>query len=34
LPMVRPVAMTHFAPETLVVFRPALTNFVRPPPAV
>ena len=34
LPMVRPVAMTHFARETFVVFRPALTNFVRPPPAV
>jgi hypothetical protein len=34
LPMVRPVAVTHFARETFVVFRPSLTNFVRPPPAV
>jgi hypothetical protein len=32
--MVRPVAMAHFARETFVVFRPALTNFVRPPPAI
>jgi len=34
LPMVRPVAMAHFTRETFVVFRPVLTNFVRPPPAV
>lgn len=34
LPMVRPVAAAHLAEETFVVFRPASTNFVRPPPAV
>jgi Fe-S-cluster-containing hydrogenase component 2 len=34
LPMVKPVAMAHFARETFVVFRPVVTNFVRPPPAV
>jgi len=34
LPMVKPVAMAHFTRETFVVFRPVLTNFVRPPPAV
>jgi len=34
LPMVKPVAMAHLARETFVVFRPVLTNFVRPPPAV
>lgn len=33
LPMVKPVAMAHFARETFVVFRPASTNFIRPPPA-
>ena len=34
LPMIKPVAMAHFTRETFVVFRPVLTNFVRPPPAV
>jgi Fe-S-cluster-containing hydrogenase component 2 len=34
LQMVKPVAMAHFSRETFVVFRPVLTNFVRPPPAV
>jgi len=34
LPMVKPLAMAHFTRETFVVFRPVLTNFVRPPPAV
>jgi Fe-S-cluster-containing hydrogenase component 2 len=34
LPMVKPVAMAHFTRETFVVFRPVVTNFVRPPPAV
>src|SRR4051812_3899089 len=34
LPMVKPVAIAHDTDETFVVFRPVLTNFVRPPPAV
>ena len=34
LPMVKTVAMAYFPRETFVVFRPVLTNFVRPPPAV
>lgn len=34
LPMVKQVAWAHFARETFVAYRPALTNFVRPPPAV
>ena len=34
LPMAKPVAMTYSARETFVAFRPVLTNFVRPPPAV
>lgn len=34
LPMVKPIAMAYFARKTFVVYRPVLTNFVRPPPAV
>src|SRR6266576_5249690 len=34
LPMVKPVAMAHFTSESQGIFRPVLTNFVRPPPAV
>jgi hypothetical protein len=34
LPTARPVAMAYSARETFVVFRPVVTNFVRPPPAV
>lgn len=34
LPHAKPVAMTYSASETFVAFRPVLTNFVRPPPAV
>jgi len=34
LPMLKAVTMAHFTRETFVVFRPVLTNFVRPPPAV
>jgi len=34
LPMAKPVAMAYSARETFVAFRPVLTNFVRPPPAV
>jgi hypothetical protein len=34
LPMIRPVAMARFTSENFVAFRPVLSNFVRPPPAV
>lgn len=34
LPMTNPVALAYSASETFVAFRPVLTNFVRPPPAV
>ena len=34
LPMAKPVAMAYSAREIFVAFRPVLTNFVRPPPAV
>src|SRR5258708_24580377 len=34
LPTARPVAIAPTARETFVVFRPVVTNFVRPPPAV
>jgi len=33
LPMVRPVAMAYRDFGISVIFRPPLTNFVRPPPA-
>jgi hypothetical protein len=34
LPTAKPVAMAYSPRETFVAFRPVLTNFVRPPPAI
>jgi hypothetical protein len=34
LPMVKTVAMAHSPTENFIAFRPVITNFVRPPPAV
>lgn len=34
LQIAKPVAMVPIACQTFVLFRPVLTNFVRPPPAV
>jgi hypothetical protein len=34
LPMVKTIAMAHAPTENFIAFRPVITNFVRPPPAV
>ena len=34
LPTAKPVAIASCARESFVIFRPVVTNFVRPPPAV